>query len=412
MMIGSITKSFSTLLLATLVDEGKLRWEQPAKEAYPAFRLGDRTDEVQMQHLFCACTGAARQDMELLFEFANKPPQAIFDDVANMKLTTAFGETFQYNNPLTAAGGYIAGMTATGLTKPNAAYAKALRARVLDKLGMADSGLDLERVRARGNYAMPHGLELSGETKVVPLEHEGFVMPVAPAGALWSTANDMAKYLALQLGRGAVGETRIVSEENLERTQTVQAKVTNDAGYGMGWIVGSYRGLTAIEHSGGTIGFNSDLVFFPEIGVGLFIAGNRSPAAMTGAVRARLFELLFDLEPRSDGDHEQNIAELRRLIGLELTKTIDAPVADALLGTYDGGVLGAIQLVRDAEGRVVLDAGEWKGRLAVYDPKERPDALLLVSGPARGTALQIVEREGKKALMIKHSQTDYVLTKQ
>lgn len=411
MMIGSITKSFSTLLLATLVDDGKLRWDQPAKEAYPAFRLGDRTDEIQMQHLFCACTGAARQDMELIFEFANKPPRAVFGDVAAMKLTTAFGETFQYNNQLTAAGGYIAGMAATGSADPSAAYAKALRARVLDKIGMADSTIDLGRVRARKNHAMPHGLELSGETTVVPLAQEGFVAPVAPAGALWSTANDMAKYLALQLGRGAIGEARVVSEENLARTQTVQAKVSHDKGYGMGWIVGTYRGLKAVEHSGGTIGFNSDLVFFPEIGVGLFIVANRSPAAMNGAVRARLIELLFDLEPRIDADHEKDTAELRRLMGLELAKATDAPVADDLLGAYDGGVLGAITIARDAEGRAVLDAGEWKGRLALYDPQERPDTLLLVSGPVRGTTLQITERDGKKALLLKHSQTDYVLTK-
>src|SRR5690606_1872475 len=140
-MIGSITKSFSTLLLATLVDEGKLAWETKVKQVYPSFALGDeRADTLQIRHLFCACVGAPRQDMELLFEFANKTPKDVFTEVAKMKLTTGFGETFQYNNQLTAVGGYVAGHVAEPRERDLArAYDKALRARVLDKIGMKDT---------------------------------------------------------------------------------------------------------------------------------------------------------------------------------------------------------------------------------------------------------------------------------
>lgn len=413
-MIGSITKSFSTLLLATLVDDGKLRWEQPAAEAYPEFRLADaaRTQDVQMQHLFCACTGAPRQDMELIFEFSKVAPKDVFREISKIPLTTAFGETFQYNNQLTAAGGFIAGRIAEPSVKePGAAFSKALRARVLDKAGMSDTVLEVSRVQSRGNYALPHGIELDASTSLVPLTNEGFVTPIAPAGALWSTANDMAKYIELQLGHGQMKNgTRVVSEANLTRTQTSQVAVSNDVGYGLGWAIGKQRGLTVIEHSGGTIGFNSDVAFFPELGVGLFIVGNRSPTPMTREVRERLLELLFDLPAKVEGKHVHNLAEMKRSLVELSAKASKDPVAAELMGTYHNDRLGTVVLKTTPKG-AMLDAGEWMGRLAVFDPKERPNTLLLLDGLLKGLTFQVQTKEGKKSLLLTASQSDYVFTR-
>lgn len=70
---ASNTKALTALLLAELVDEKKLRWDQPVVEAYPAFRLGDAqtTRQVLVKHLIRDCTGMPRQDMEAMFEFTD-----------------------------------------------------------------------------------------------------------------------------------------------------------------------------------------------------------------------------------------------------------------------------------------------------------------------------------------------------
>ena len=75
---ASNTKALTTLLLAELVDEGKMRWDQPVMELFPAFRLGDdaTTKQVLVKHLICACTGMPRQDMEWLFEYRNETPES------------------------------------------------------------------------------------------------------------------------------------------------------------------------------------------------------------------------------------------------------------------------------------------------------------------------------------------------
>ncbi|HEX5720281.1 MAG TPA: serine hydrolase domain-containing protein, partial [Thermoanaerobaculia bacterium] len=75
-MIASNTKSMTTLLLATLVDEGKLSWDTPVVQVMPDFKLGDAetTKQVLVRHLVCACTGLPRQDFEWLLEFQNATP--------------------------------------------------------------------------------------------------------------------------------------------------------------------------------------------------------------------------------------------------------------------------------------------------------------------------------------------------
>ena len=73
-MAASNTKGMTTLLLARLVDAGKLSWDEPVVKVYPAFKLGDPaiTPQVLFKHLICACTGLPRQDLEFIFEFARR----------------------------------------------------------------------------------------------------------------------------------------------------------------------------------------------------------------------------------------------------------------------------------------------------------------------------------------------------
>jgi CubicO group peptidase (beta-lactamase class C family) len=108
---ASNTKAMTTLLLAELVDDGKLRWDEPVIEAYPAFKLGNEatTKSVLIKHLICACTGMPRQDMEWLFTAADQTPKSSVEILAGMQPTSGFGEVFQYSNLMAAAAGFVGG---------------------------------------------------------------------------------------------------------------------------------------------------------------------------------------------------------------------------------------------------------------------------------------------------------------
>src|SRR5207302_5375521 len=108
-MAASNTKGMTTLLLAELVDERKLKWDQPVIEVYPSFKLGDAetTKKVLVKNLICACTGLPRQDLEWIFECKNATPESTLALLGTMQPTSKFGEVFQYSNLMAAAAGYI-----------------------------------------------------------------------------------------------------------------------------------------------------------------------------------------------------------------------------------------------------------------------------------------------------------------
>ena len=111
-MIASNTKGMSTLLLARLVDEGKLAWDQKVTDVYPTFRLGsaETTSKVLMNNLVCACTGLPRKDFDWIFNTPRSTPATTtFDQLAATEPTSRFGEVFQYNNLMASAAGYIGG---------------------------------------------------------------------------------------------------------------------------------------------------------------------------------------------------------------------------------------------------------------------------------------------------------------
>ena len=95
--VASNTKALTTLMLAKLLDEGKLTWETPVTTLLPSFKLGDAdiTSRVLVKHLICACTGLPRQDFEWLFEFRELTPEGALKVLGTMKPTSKFGEMFQ-----------------------------------------------------------------------------------------------------------------------------------------------------------------------------------------------------------------------------------------------------------------------------------------------------------------------------
>ena len=122
---------------------------------------------------------------------------------------------------MVAAGGFAVAVADGGSpTDLCHAYAIALRERVLNPIGMPRSTLALTQVVRDNNYATPHAEDITGVLHQLPLlEDNLWMIPVAPSGALWSSAREMVRYLQTELGRGvAPAGIRVVSEANLERT--------------------------------------------------------------------------------------------------------------------------------------------------------------------------------------------------
>jgi CubicO group peptidase (beta-lactamase class C family) len=329
---------------------------------------------------FCACTGLPRRDLELMFHFNDLAPDQLIAQVGELPLTAPYSRAFQYSNQMYAIGGYAAA-AAAGAAPDDlfSGYQLAMRHRLLNPIGMPRSTFALAEVLADGNYALPHATNLDGQLqRVSPLVDERFTASVAPAGALWSSAREMARYLQMELADGvAPNGTRVVSAENLARTRAPRVAIPAQPGmpplfaetgdhYAMGWVTGIYHGQPIINHSGGTLGFVSEVAFLPEadLGIVLLTNGGQGAGTFNYAVRFRLFELLFDqpaefdtlLGPVLEAQTAQ-VTELRAHLG-----TIDPDAIAPFLGHYEHPTLGEVEVaLRD--GTLVFDAGEIRSEM-------------------------------------------------
>ncbi|HQY82767.1 MAG TPA: serine hydrolase domain-containing protein, partial [Thermomonas sp.] len=264
-MIASNTKALTTLMLAKLVDAGKLDWNARARDVYPAFKLGDTatSDQVLVKHLICACTGVPRQDYEWLFEGEKQTPQSVMATLGTMQPTSGFGELFQYSNPMAAAAGFIGGQVAHPGMELGAGYDKAMQSLVFDPLGMRNTTFDYDRAQT-GNYAAPHGYDIAHKVQVMDMGLNDTIKASRPAGAAWSTVNDLLRYVQMEIDHGVLpGGQRYIGEAALLQRREPQIATGVDRHYAMALGVDNSDGVTVIDHGGDMGGFHSNMMWWP-----------------------------------------------------------------------------------------------------------------------------------------------------
>jgi CubicO group peptidase (beta-lactamase class C family) len=358
--IASNTKGLATLMLAKLVDEGKLRWDEPVTEAYPSFQLGSpaTTSKVMVRHLVCACTGLPRKDMQVLL---NSDPHAAASDafaqLAATEPTSGFGEVFQYNNLMAAAAGYIGGHLVHPELGLDQAFYRSINEKVLDPLGMTATTFDFDRVMA-GDWARPHADAISGSPE--PILGAGMKLNYAftryaGAGGAWSTANDLIKYVRFELNDGKLDNgVQYVSAKNLLQRRVPNVAIGEDQTYGMGLEVDKTWGVTVVHHGGSLGGYKSDIMLVPDADIGAVILTNSDNGQMLlRPFMRRLLELLYDGKPEAAGDVASAAARTKAELAKERERVsaVPDPAAVAkLAGHYSSPDLGELTVTRSGKG--------------------------------------------------------------
>jgi len=411
-MIGSITKSLTTMMMAKLVDEKRFSWETPVTQVLPSFGLGDAnlTRQCKIRHTVCACTGLPRQDMEFLFESKGTTAESRMALLKTMKPTTALGETFQYSNLMVAAGGYVAAHAAYPKWKLGRAYHRAMQTRLFQPAGMRRTTFDFRRVRQL-DHAQPHSATLEMKPVPISLAFEDGVRSVGPAGAAWSNVSDMARFILVELGRGKLpGGHRVVSATNLQQRWKGQIKISTKTHYGLALVVNHNRGVRILGHGGGTLGFTSNMFYLPDHGVGMIVLSNRAGAgAFTGAVTRRLLELVFDGKPEAAKNlaytlkrEATQLAESKKRI----TYKPGAAWIKQFAGLYHNAALGTVQ-VQWKRGGGVFDVGEWQSPLARHTARDGVERLLM-GPPLTGLSLLPGKQAKLRTLTLHTGQQKYV----
>lgn len=286
--IGSVSKSTTAALAATYVDDGKFGWDTPVVDVWSTFRAPTPalTRSMRVRDLFAMGTGLAEQAATEELPPGDWTVRQTMESIVNLEVKAPPNQTFIYNNVVFALGGYLP-FLADGVAYENlqAAYATALRERVLRPAGMSGASVTEDPRGVVDDYAVGCGFDLGGHTREVPW---GTLGGTIPAGATLAHVGDMAAWTQLQLRRGlSVSGSRVVSAANVEECwkggvemlpPSQLTKVDPDAlslKYAMGWEETNYKGgVRFISHNGNIDGFISFVGFFPEHDLGFVVLTN------------------------------------------------------------------------------------------------------------------------------------------
>ncbi len=411
-MIASNTKGLVTLMLAKQVDAGKFRWDTPVKELLPSFKLAsaDVTDKIQVKHLICACTGMPRQDMEWVFQFDGVTPEKTFDTLATMQPTSGFGELFQYSNPLAAAAGYIGGHVANPKLAFGPAFDQAMQSLIFTPLKMTSTTFDFAKGQA-GNAAVPHAVDLNGKTQLALAKLNTSIIPLRPAGGAWSTANDLLKYVQMELNEGVVDGKQYIGKEALLERRKPQVSLGANADYAMALEIDHTYGVPVVHHGGSMIGFFSDMIWLPEQGVGAVVLTNGDPGwIIREAFRRKLLEVLFDGRPEADAtvkaeakSYFDDVEAWKKL----LTSPADPAQIARLAKSYSNAALGGLKV--EPKGAITLfDFGEYKAEVATRVNTDGSVSFVTITPGAAGDEFVAGEKDGKRTLTTRDNQHEYV----
>ncbi|MBT2402761.1 MULTISPECIES: serine hydrolase [unclassified Streptomyces] len=279
--IGSITKTFTAVLVMRLRDEGLLGLGDPLEKHLP----GTGAAEVTVGQLLAHTSGLAA---ETPGEWWERTPAALRPRLSDVLGEEPFrhepGMRFHYSNPgYTLLGSLVEAVRGKS-------WEEALRAEVLEPLGM-DRTTVLPQAPHTGGWAVhPWADVIMPE----PMEDLGLM---APAGQLWSTTRDLARF-AVFLARG---DERVLSAETVREMRTSAAPLEPgiaEFGYGLGMQLVDSGGRRLVGHSGSLPGFVAGLWLSEADDAAAVVLANCTSGLPATTVAADLVGIVAAAEPR------------------------------------------------------------------------------------------------------------------
>ena len=324
--LSSTGKAYTATLAATLVDEGKLGWDDPVARHLDYVVLPDPwvTEQVtirdMLSHRVAGDLGIGKLP---LWSFTDLSRVEVLSRLRFLEIgSPRFRGEFQYGNPNISAVGQAAAAAV------NRDWDALMQERILDALGMQRASTNvtaiwdkadiaacymcnLDHVPDPGsakidNIAMPH---VSTDNGPVPIPWRT-VDSVAPSGSINSTVMDFARFVELHLEQGEIDGKRIVSAKEVAEMHKPQIIVERPVypavsgfsrhwSYGLGWFVTEYRGRKTVLHTGGVTGWRSGMVMLPEERLGVAMVSNSHggelPNTLVPALAFKVFDLVLDL---------------------------------------------------------------------------------------------------------------------
>ncbi len=297
--IASNTKLFTAVAAGMLVEEGKLTWDRPIRDAVPSIRFGTQNlnDRVTLRDMLAHRTGVTRHDS--VWYKSGDSRAELFRKLQYLEPSAPMRQIFLYNNLMVAAVGQVIGL------KSGMSWEDFVRTRIFTPLEMRQSLFTVPEMLKQPDFGVPFSEKRdSFELYAAPYYEDTAGM--APCGAIISSLEDLSHWLVALMNDGKYKGAQVLPSAVLRATLEPAMVLANpdpesrgwwellNPSYGMGREMATYRGHMITYHGGDLAGFHSQISFMPKerLGVIVLILGDHD-ALLYDPISYNIYEYLL-----------------------------------------------------------------------------------------------------------------------
>ena len=359
--IASNSKAFTTAALAMLVDEGKINWDDKVVKYIPEFKMYNDyvTQEFTIRDLLThrSGLGLGAGDLMIWPDGNNFTTQDIIMNLQYLKPVSAFRAKYDYDNLLYIVAGEVIHKV-SGIS-----WGEFIENRIMKPLEMTQSAASFLRLKDTTNVIMPH-VPTEGKLKAIA-RYKNQILD--PAGGIYSSVNDLSKWVIMQLKKGKYGDenqNQLFSEKQQFEMWSPQTILPNKPiapyfshykSYGLGWQLTEVKGNFQVSHTGGLDGIVTQVTLLPELNLGIVVLTNQQSGAAFNAItntikdsylnlKSEDYVTLYSSQRKEKEDNADKISE-------EVWATINKNIKDKIkvdlnkyTGTFKDNWLGEIVL--------------------------------------------------------------------
>lgn len=286
--IASCTKAFTAAAMAMLVEQGKVKWDDKVIDYVPGFQLADPwiTAQLTIRDLLCHRSGLETFYGDLLWYGTDYTDEQILSRLRHIPLHKQFRSEFGYQNNLYMVAGLVI-QRVSGRT-----WEQFIQENFFTPLSMSVSRTSNDQLKPGDNIAYGH---VNGKQQEI-FDFNG----TKPAASIYSSVEDLSKWMIALMNGGMAGETKLLSKESIRTLWSAHTviPVSQNAenwgihfrAYALGWTTFDYNGKKVVEHDGGMPGYISKVCLVPEEKLGIVILNNGQDFQVNDALRYKLLD--------------------------------------------------------------------------------------------------------------------------
>ncbi|MFM9422948.1 MAG: hypothetical protein RIR06_1409 [Bacteroidota bacterium] len=353
--IASNSKAFTSAALAICVDRGLLKWDDLVSDYMPELKLYDAyaSAHLTVRDLLSHRQGYETFGGDLIWYGTTYSREEVLRRWRFLEPKYGFRSAYGYSNIAFLAAGQLV-QKVSGIS-----WDEFVQKEFFLPLGMNSSNTSIRNFKSGDDLASPHNFV---DGKNVPIPYVNWDN-IGPAGSINSCVDDLAKWMMLQLNKGAwnekvywnskrsfeMWEYNIFKPVSAWQRENMPTRHVN--GYGLGWELMEYGGKKIVHHGGGYDGMISKTVLVPELNLG-FVMLTNSNNSLPSAMTFQFLDLFLGVKDAKNWINEfapkqDDAIEADEIYAL-------TPCTEDVSGIYESEMYGRVE-VKVVEGSLVID---------------------------------------------------------